>query len=161
MTALVTASAALAGCAPAAPRSDAANVLGSVAEHLDTASSAVATASLVVEQTDAGRLFAPTADAAVGDAVESVTAAVHGIGTLVVPDDATRTLRDEALAAASDAIVPVADVRTWLGGGGEDGDGEGRRAVGRALLDALDDASVALDEAHAAVVRVESAEAAG
>ncbi|WP_159792790.1 hypothetical protein [Puerhibacterium puerhi] len=136
----------LAGCGPAAHRADARGALESVAEHLDTASSAVATVQLAVDQAVAGRLPAVSADVAASDAAEGATDAVHGLGTIVVPDAAVGgadapALRDQALAAAGQAADAVAAVRTWL-----DADGPPD-----ALLAQLDDAAAALDQAHGAV----------
>ncbi|MFD6142051.1 hypothetical protein [Promicromonospora sp. NPDC060271] len=133
---------ALAGCGPAATRADDAGALGSVSDHLDDASSAVATAELAVRARAAGRLPAVTADAAVGDAVETATGAVHGIGTLVVAAEEAEQVREEALSAASAAVGPVAAARTWLGQPPSPADD---------VLRALDDASGGLDDASGAV----------
>jgi hypothetical protein len=137
---------ALAGCGPAATRSDDANALGSVSDHLDDSSSAVATAELAVRARADGRLPAVTADVAVGDAAETATGAVHGIGTLVLSTADAERLRDDALTAASGAVGPVAAARTWLGRPSASADD---------VLRALDDAAGALDEASGAVRHAE------
>jgi hypothetical protein len=137
---------ALAGCGPAATRSDDANALGSVSDHLDDSSSAVATAELAVRARADGRLPAVTADVAVGDAAETATGAVHGIGTLVLSTADAERLRDDALTAASGAVDPVAAARTWLGRPSASADD---------VLRALDDAAGALDEASGAVRHAE------
>ncbi|GAB2501647.1 hypothetical protein GCM10027063_46290 [Promicromonospora xylanilytica] len=133
---------ALTACAPAATRSDDANILASVSDHLDESSSAVATARLAVRARADGRLPAVTADVAVGDAAETATGAVHGIGTVVVSGADAERVRDDALAAASGAVRPVAAARTWLGGPASSADD---------VLRALDDAAGALDDANGAV----------
>ncbi|MDR7381491.1 hypothetical protein [Promicromonospora iranensis] len=137
----------LAGCAPAATRADDAVALSSVSDHLDDASSAVATAELAVRSRAAGRLPAVTADVAADDAVETATGAVHGIGTLVIATDDADRVREEALDAASAAVGPVAAARTWLG-----------RPPSPAgdVLRALDDASSTLDDASGAVEQAEA-----
>ena len=135
----------LAGCGPAANRSDDANALGSVSDHLDDSSSAVATAQLAVRSSAAGRLPAVTADVAVGDAAETATGAVHGIGTVVLSSADAAQVRDDALDAASAAVGPVAAARTWLGRPSSSAD---------EVLRALDDAAAALDEANGAVRQV-------
>jgi hypothetical protein len=137
----------LAGCGPAATRADDAGALGSVSDHLDDASSAVATAELAVRERAAGRLPAVTADATVGDAVETATGAVHGIGTLVIATGEADEVRGEALDAASAAVGPVAAARTWLGRPPSPADD---------VLRALDDAAGGLDDASAAVEQAES-----
>lgn len=134
----------LAACGPAATRADDAGALDSVSDHLDDASSAVATAELAVRARAAGRFPAVTADTAVGDAVETATGAVHGIGTLVIPGDRAERVREDALDAASGAVGPVAAARTWLGRPpSPPGD----------VLRALADAAGALDDASGAVER--------
>lgn len=137
----------LAGCGPAATRSDDAGALGSVSDHLDDASSAVATAELAVRARAAGRLQAVTADATVGDAVETATGAVHGIGTLVIAAEEAEEVRGEALSAASAAVGPVAAARTWLGQPPSPADD---------VLRALDDAASGLDDASGAVGQAEA-----
>ncbi|WP_129783472.1 hypothetical protein [Promicromonospora panici] len=134
----------VAACGPAATRSDDAGALGSVSDHLDDASSAVATAELAVRERAAGRLPAVTADVAVGDAVETATGAVHGIGTLVIAADGAGRVRDDALDAASGAVGPVAAARTWLGRPMSPADG---------VLRALEDAAGGLDDASGVVER--------
>ncbi|MEU4387424.1 hypothetical protein [Promicromonospora sp. NPDC023805] len=138
---------ALAGCGPAATRADDAGALASVSDHLDDASSAVATAELAVRARAAGRLQAVTADATVGDAVEAATGAVHGIGTLVIAAEEADGVRGEALSAASAAVGPVAAARTWLGQPPSPADD---------VLRALDDAASGLDDASGAVEQAEA-----
>jgi hypothetical protein len=146
--ALVLASAGvLAGCGPAATRADDAGALASVSDHLDDASSAVATAELAVRARAAGRLQAVTADATVGDAVEAATAAVHGIGTLVIAAEEADGVRGEALDAASAAVGQVTAARTWLGQPPSAADD---------VLRALDDAAGGLDDASGAVEQAEA-----
>lgn len=146
--ALVLASAGvLAGCGPAATRADDVGALSSVSDHLDDASSAVATAELAVRARAAGRLQAVTADAAVGDAVETATGAVHGIGTLVIAAEEADGVRREALSAASAAVGPVTAARAWLGQPPSPADD---------LLRALDDAAGGLDDASGAVEQAEA-----
>lgn len=137
----------LAGCGPAATRADDAGALGSVSDHLDDARSAVATAELAVRARAEGRLKAVTADATVGDAVETATAAVHGIGTLVIAADDADQIRGEALDAASAAVGPVTAARTWLGQPPSSADD---------VLRALDEAAGGLDEASGAVEHAEA-----
>ncbi len=139
----------LTGCTPAGTRSDAANVLGSIVEHLEAASSAVATATLAVELHEQGRLPAVTTDAAVDDATLTVSEAVHGITTVVAPDAGTAGLRTTAIGAASAALGPVADVRTWLADGAPEGDD---------LRTALDEAATDLEAATTAVEQAEAAQ---
>lgn len=134
----------LTACGPAATRADDAGALDSVSDHLDDASSAVATAQLAVRERAAGRLQAVTADVAVGDAVETATGAVHGIGTLVIAADDAGRVRADALDAASGAVGPVTAARTWLAGPPSPADD---------VLRALDDASGALDDASGEVER--------
>jgi hypothetical protein len=119
-----------------------------VSDHLDDAASAVATAELAVRARAEGRLPAVTADVTVGDAVETATGAVHGIGTLVVGADGADRVRGDALDAASAAVGPVAAARTWLGRPPSPADD---------VLAALDDASTALDDASGAVERARTA----
>jgi hypothetical protein len=138
----------LTACSPAVARSDDAGALSSVSDHLDDSSSAVATAQLSVRALAAGRLPAVTADAAVGDAAETATGAVHGIGTLVVATDDAERVRAQALDAASGAVGPVAGARTWLGR---------QPASAEDVLRALDDAARVLDEANRAVQQAQSA----
>jgi hypothetical protein len=138
---------ALAGCAPAATRADDAGALGSVSDHLDDSTSAVATAQLAVRARAEGRLPAVTADVAVGDAAETATGAVHGIATLVVATDGTERVRAEALAAAEAAVGPVAAARTWLGR---------PPSPATEVLSALEDASGTLDDASGMVKRTQS-----
>jgi hypothetical protein len=138
---------ALAGCGPAATRADDAGALGSVSDHLDDASSAVATAELAVRARAAGRLQAVTADAAVRDAVETATAAVHGIGTLVIAAEEADGVRRGALDAASAAVGPVTAARTWLGQPPSSADD---------VLRALDEAAGGLDDASGAVKQAEA-----
>lgn len=140
--ALVLALGGLTACAPAATRADDAGALDSVSDHLDDAASAVATAELVVRERAAGRLPAVTADATVGDAVETATGAVHGIGTLVVATGDAERLRADALEAASAAVGPVTAARTWLGA---------RPSPADDVLRALDTAAGALDDASGTV----------
>lgn len=137
----------LAGCGPAATRTDEANVLGSVSDHLDDSSSAVASAELAVRGSAAGRLPDVTADVVVGDAAETATGAVHGIGTVVLSTADAEQVRDDALDAASGAVGPVTAARTWLG----------RPSSSSAddVLRALDDAATALDDASGAVQHVQ------
>ncbi|MFC8798267.1 hypothetical protein ACFT2C_11090 [Promicromonospora sp. NPDC057138] len=137
----------LTACGPAATRSDDVGALGSVSDHLDDASSAVATAELAVRERAAGHLPAVTADVAIGDAVETATGAVHGIGTLVIAADGAEQVRGDALDAASGAVGPVAAARTWLGRPPSPADD---------VLRALDDASSALDDASATVERAQA-----
>lgn len=137
----------LAGCGPAATRADDAGALGSVSDHLDDASSAVATAELAVRARAAGRLQSVTADAAVGDAVETATGAVHGIGTLVIATEEADEVRGDALDAASAAVGPVTAARTWLGQPPSPADD---------VLSALDDAASGLDDASGAVEQAEA-----
>jgi hypothetical protein len=137
----------LAGCGPAATRADDASALGSVSDHLDDASSAVATAELAVRARSAGRLQAVTADVAVGDAVETATGAVHGIGTLVIAAEEAERVRGEALDAASAAVGPVTAARTWLGQPPSPADD---------VLRALDEAAGGLDDAGGAVDQAEA-----
>lgn len=137
----------LAGCGPAATRADDAGALGSVSDHLDDASSAVATAELAVQARAAGRLQAVTADATVGDAVETATGAVHGIGTLVIAAEEVEGVRGEALSAALAAVGPVTAARTWLGQPLSPADD---------VLRALDDAASGLDDASGAVEQAEA-----
>jgi hypothetical protein len=137
----------LTACAPAATRADDVGALDSVSDHLDDASSAVATAELAVRARAAGRLPAVTADVAVGDAVEAATAAVHGIGTLVIAGEGADRVRGEALDAASAAVGPVTTARTWLGRPPSPADD---------VLRALDDASGALEDAGGAVDRAKA-----
>lgn len=132
----------LAACGPAATRADDAGALDSVSDHLDDASSAVATAELAVRERAAGRLPAVTADVAVGDAVETATGAVHGIGTLVIGADGAERVRGDALDAASGAVGPVTAARTWLGRPMSPADG---------VLQALEEAGSTLDDASGAV----------
>lgn len=139
---VLTLTGALAGCGPAATRADDANALTSVSDHLDDASSAVATAQLAVRSRAAGRLPAVTADVAVGDAVETATGAAHGIGTLVVAGDDAERARGQALDAASAAVGPVAAARGWLGRPASSAD---------EVLSALDEATGSLDDASGAV----------
>lgn len=137
----------LTGCGPAATRADDAGALDSVSDHLDDASSAVATAELAVRARAAGRLQSVTADAAVGDAVETATAAVHGIGTLVIATEEADEVRGDALSAASAAVGPVTAARTWLGQPPSPADD---------VLSALDDAASGLDDASGAVEQAEA-----
>lgn len=140
----------LSGCGPAAVRADDAGALGSVSDHLDASSSAVATAQLAVRAHAAGRLPSVTADVAVGDAAEAATGAVHGIATLVVASDDAERVRGEALSAASAAVGPVAAARTWLGRPPSPADD---------VLQALDEASEVLEDASGTVERAQSQEA--
>jgi hypothetical protein len=142
LTVVVALTCGLAACAPAATRADDAGALDSVSDHLDDSSSAVASAELAVRARAAGRLPAVTADVAVGDAVETATGAVHGIGTLVVATGDADRVRDDALDAASAAVGPVAAARTWLGRPPTPADD---------VLRALDDASSTLDDASGTV----------
>lgn len=137
----------LTACGPAATRANDAGALGSVSDHLDDAASAVATAELAVRARAEGRLPAVTADVAAGDAVETATGAVHGIGTLVIATDDADRVREAALDAASDAVGPVAAARTWLGRPPSPPDD---------VLTALDEAATALDDATTAVERAQS-----
>ncbi|MCP2282921.1 hypothetical protein APR04_001824 [Promicromonospora umidemergens] len=137
----------LAGCGPAATRTDDANVLGSVSDHLDDSSSAVASAELAVRGSAAGRLPDVTADVVVGDAAETATGAVHGIGTVVLSTADAEQVRDDALDAASGAVGPVTAARTWLGRPSSSSADE--------VLRALDDAATALDDASGAVRHVQ------
>lgn len=143
----------LGGCAaagPAAHRADATQALGSVAESVDAASSAVATATLVTDLWEAGDLPAVTADAALGDAVDAADAATHELATVVVPDAAVLALRDESLTAAQEATRSVAATRTWVGGGLPDAGPASGDDVRRALLDTgsrLAEVSRTVDEA--------------
>lgn len=151
--AVVVAALLLGGCAaagPAAHRADATQALGSVAESVDAASSAVATATLVTDLWEAGDLPAVTADAALGDAVDAADAATHELATVVVPDAAVLALRDESLTAAQEATRSVAATRTWVGGGLPDAGPASGDDVRRALLDAgsrLAEVSRTVDEA--------------
>lgn len=151
--AVVVAALLLGGCAaagPAAHRADATQALGSVAEPVDAASSAVATATLVTDLWEAGDLPAVTADAALGDAVDAADAATHELATVVVPDAAVLALRDESLTAAQEATRSVAATRTWVGGGLPDAGPASGDDVRRALLDAgsrLAEVSRTVDEA--------------
>ncbi|MGI5187200.1 hypothetical protein ACQEVI_03545 [Promicromonospora sp. CA-289599] len=138
----------LVACAPAAARSDDVNALGSVCDHLDESSSAVATARLAVQARASGRLPGVTADVSIADAAETATGAVHGIGTLVLSDADADRVRDEALDAASGAVGPVTAARTWLGR---------PPSAAQDVLRALDDAGNALDRAKTAVERARSA----
>lgn len=150
---VVVAALLLGGCAaagPAAHRADATQALGSVAEPVDAASSAVATATLVTDLWEAGDLPAVTADAALGDAVDAADAATHELATVVVPDAAVLALRDESLTAAQEATRSVAATRTWVGGGLPDAGPASGDDVRRALLDAgsrLAEVSRTVDEA--------------
>ncbi|PZR52527.1 hypothetical protein DNL40_11640 [Xylanimonas oleitrophica] len=146
--------AALTACGPAAGRAESTDALLSVTDQLDAAGSAVATARLAVEARADGHLPAVTADAAISDAVETASGAVHAIGTLVVPDSATDQVRRAALDASEIAVGPVASARTWLGTSAADA------AAPPDLLDALDDASTAVERAHAAVQQAASERAA-
>ena len=141
---------ALAGCGPAATRADDAGALGSVSDHLDDSTSAVATAELAARARAAGRLPAVTADVAVGDAAETATGAVHGIATLVVATDDTERVRAEALAAAEAAIGPVAAARTWLGR---------PPSAATEVLSALEDARGTLDCASGTVQQARTRQA--
>lgn len=143
-TALVVAAllgAALAGCGAQSGRADGDRAVTAVGEHLDEAASAVTTAQFALELVRDGRLPAVTADATVGRAVESVTAAAHDLAALVPPADAPAAVEGRLTAwhATAAGVAAVAQARVALGADDD--------AALRAAITVLDDAATTLQDA--------------
>ncbi len=110
-----------------------------VGDGVADASSAVATARLVVAQVRAGRILVPTAEVTLDESVAALVRATRHQATLVPPNRATAGLRDEALTATDQARTGVVAARDALAEttGARLSAAAGRLAAAAAALDAV------------------------